>query len=331
MPWGNGAYIVHRSIEKRLKTYSVLSYNPYLTLFPPLLKFFRAEFKNSGLIHTTPDHAVFFRRKTIPLVVSFQNYVLDKWMTPYSSHLQRIHYATDLKWWTCLSIKSAHQITAVSEFTAKTAKEDLGISKPIQIIYNGVDERLFLPKKRQTGKKNEFRVFFSGNLTLRKGVQWLETIAGKLSRGIKIYYTGGLRKRGKMLHGKNLVSVGPVPFEQMPERYGQMDVLLMPTVREGFSLAVLEAMACGLPVVASSCSSLPEQIDDGKGGFLCPVGDVDAFAEKINILAESPNLRKEMGEYNRAKVEKMFTLEQMVREYKELFEDVLEKYPPVSG
>ena len=82
-------------------------------------------------------------------------------------------------------------------------------------------------------------------------------------------------------------------------------------------------MACGLPVVASDCSSIPELVDPGKGGFLCPVGDVDAFAKKINILADSPRLRKEMGEYNRAKVEKMFTLERMVNEYKDLFEEVL--------
>jgi glycosyltransferase involved in cell wall biosynthesis len=55
----------------------------------------------------------------------------------------------------------------------------------------------------------------------------------------------------------------------------------------------------------------------------CPVGDVDEFAEKINILAESPDLRREMGGYNRAKVEKMFTLDRMVNEYRALFEEVL--------
>lgn len=96
----------------------------------------------------------------------------------------------------------------------------------------------------------------------------------------------------------------------MPQRYHQMDILLMPTVREGLSLAVLEAIDCGLPVVASDCSSLPEQVDPGKGGFLCPVGDVNAFAEKLNLLTESPALRREMGEYNRSKVEKIFNLEQ---------------------
>jgi glycosyltransferase involved in cell wall biosynthesis len=97
----------------------------------------------------------------------------------------------------------------------------------------------------------------------------------------------------------------------------------MPTVREWLSLAVLEAMACGLPVVASDCSSLPEQIDPGKGGFLCPVGDANAFAEKLNLLAESPVFRSEMGEYNRAKVGKMFSLEQSAQNVQALFEEIM--------
>ena len=98
----------------------------------------------------------------------------------------------------------------------------------------------------------------------------------------------------------------------------------MPTVREGFGLSIAEAMACGLPVVATNCSAIPELIDEGKGGFLCPPGDVAVFAEKLNILAGSPEMRREMGEYNRAKAEKQFTLGRMVREYDRLFNEVLE-------
>jgi glycosyltransferase involved in cell wall biosynthesis len=76
-----------------------------------------------------------------------------------------------------------------------------------------------------------------------------------------------------------------VSFEEMPHRYQEMDILLMPKVREGLSLTVLEAMACALPVIVSNCSSLPEQIDDVKGGFLCPVGDVNAFARKNQLIS----------------------------------------------
>ena len=103
--------------------------------------------------------------------------------------------------------------------------------------------------------------------------------------------------------------------------YSASDVFVISSLEDNLPNTVIEAMACGLPVVASNCSAIPELIDNGKGGFLCPVGDVDEFAEKINILAESPDLRREMGGYNRAKVEKMFTLDRMVKEYQKFFEE----------
>ncbi len=68
---------------------------------------------------------------------------------------------------------------------------------------------------------------------------------------------------------------------------------------------------------------MPCEDNEGKTRLHCPVGEVAAFAEKINLLADSPKLRHEMGEYNRSKVEKMFTIDRMVNEYRELFEKVL--------
>jgi glycosyltransferase involved in cell wall biosynthesis len=120
--------------------------------------------------------------------------------------------------------------------------------------------------------------------------------------------------------------MGPVPLAQMPDRYREMDILLLPTVREGCSMSVLEAMACGLPVVASNCSSLPEQIEDGKGGYLCPVGDVEAFAEKINLLAASSRMRREMGDYNRDRAETKFTIDRMIAGYQSVFNEVIKHH-----
>jgi L-malate glycosyltransferase len=323
MAWGNGAYVVHRSIELHIPGYEVLPYNPWLTLFPLALRCVGGAKNAADLIHTTADYGVFFKKRKIPLVVSFHNYVLDKWMRPYCSFLQKIHYATDLLLWTLLSVNIADRITAVSHYTADMVKKDLRITKPIGVIYNGVDEKMFAPSKARNFSNGKIRVFFSGNLTLRKGGYWLPEIADRLSADVEIHFTQGLRKKGFVETKKNMVPIGPIPFKNMPDRYREMDILIMPTVREGFGLSIAEAMSCGLPVVASNCSSIPELIDDGKGGYLCPVGDVGAFADKINILAESPKLRKEMGEYNRAKVEKMFTAERMIKEYMELFEEIL--------
>ena len=322
MPWGNGAYVVHKILEAQIPHYRVASYNPYWTLFPFALGRI-ASTKGARLIHTTPDYGIFFHKKNIPLVLTLHNYILDPWMHPYSTWAQRVHYATDLRLFTSMSLDKAAVVTAVSHYAARITQEDLGKSIPIRVIYNGIDTKLFTPARQSHSPQREIRVFFSGNLTLRKGAQWLPEIARRLNKNIRIYYTQGLRTKNDLSPAPNLQSVGAVPFEKMPDRYREMDILLMPTVREGFGLSVAEAMATGLPVVASDCSSIPELIDNSAGGFLCPVGDVDLFAEKINILADNPALRKEMGEYNRAKVERMFRLDQMADNYKQLFEEIL--------
>ncbi|HSG11377.1 MAG TPA: glycosyltransferase family 1 protein, partial [Gammaproteobacteria bacterium] len=65
--------------------------------------------------------------------------------------------------------------------------------------------------------------------------------------------------------------------------------------------------------------------DHGRGGLLCAPGDTVAFANSVNRLAASASLRREMGEYNRAKVEKQFTVRRMVQAYNDLFEETLDK------
>jgi glycosyltransferase involved in cell wall biosynthesis len=322
MVTGNGAHVIHCTLEHYISRYRVLSYYPYYTYFPfaiPLV----APTGKADLIHTTPAHAIFSYRRAIPLVISFQNYVLDRWMMKYSTWSQRLHYQSDLRLWFKLAARKSNAITAVSQFTADIARQDMKLTKPVRVIYNGVDTNKFIPSASSRLSGNEVRIFFSGNLTRRKGAQWLPAIAGRLNKNIKIYYTQGLRTHHVLPSHSALQSIGPVPYEEMPSRYREMDMLLMPTVREGLCVSVLEAMASGLPVIASDCSSLPEQIVEGRGGFLCSVGDEEAFAEKINLLADSPRLREEMGEYNRARVERLFAVEQMIRGYQSLFEEVL--------
>ena len=322
MATGNGAYVVHCLLERHFANYRLVGYHPYLTLVPILLRA-AVSCKGAKAIHCAPDYAIFHHTNSLPLIVTFHNYVLDRWMQSHSSWLQRLHYSTDLRLWTHMAVRKARYITAVSHFLANLIKQDLGLTKPVRVIYNGINVEHFKPQPGAKSGQKEINVFFSGNLTRRKGAHWLPAIARRLAPNVHIYYTSGLRTKNILASEKLLHPVGRIPYSEMPKRYGEMDILLMPTVREGFGLAVAEAMACGRPVVASNCSSIPELLDDGKGGYLCPIGDVASFAEKINILAESDNLRREMGEYNRAKAEKMFAHDRMVNEYGALFEQVL--------
>ncbi|SHJ53933.1 glycosyltransferase family 4 protein [Cycloclasticus pugetii] len=316
---GNGAYVIHRYLEKRIKGYSVLPYSPYRTMVAPSLWPLGRK-SNPTLLHTTPDYAFFHKQKGVPLILTFHNYVLDRFMCDYSSCLQNIHYQTDLKWLTKKAVNLANEITAVSQFTANLVQQELRLDKKIRVIYNGIDEALFTPVNKLAAQR-QIKVLFSGNLSTRKGAQWLLPILKKLNPNISIYYTSGLRNVKELSVHPRLINIGRVDYVDMPALYQSADMLLFPTVREGFGLAAAEAMACGLPVVATDCSALPELIDSGKGGFLCGLGEIDDFAEKINLLAENSNLRKEMGEYNREKVERMFTLNRMVHEYQSLFDN----------
>ena len=320
MAMGNGAYVIHKILAQKIPEYSICGYNPYWSLIPPTLPFLCNSKNDADIIHTTPDYACWFTKKGAPLVITFHNYVIDPFMAPYSSSLQRIHYRTDLRYFTKLALKKAAAVTAVSKFTAQLLRSDLGYNGKIEVIYNGVDTNVFRPIRQQAQRKKT-RVLFSGNLTRRKGADLICLIAEKLQPNIEILYTTGLRTKKTLPDTPNIKNIGSIPYSKMPLIYQDADILLFPTVREGFGLAAAEAMACGLPVVATDCSSLPELVINGKGGFLCKLGDVDKFAECINKLADSPELRYEMGKFNRNRAKQKFTVQQMVRKYMTLFKN----------
>ena len=320
MAYGNGAYVVHKMLEANIKNYKVRQYNPYWTLIPFVLPFLGCN-KTTDIIHTTPDYGLFFRKRNSPLVLTLHNFMLDSFMQSYSSLAQRIHYRTDLRWFTKQSLELADMVTCVSNFTADLVRKESGYKKHIKVIYNGIDTNKFKPATYK--KDGPIKILFSGNLTQRKGAHLLPGIADKLNPGILIQYTRGLRTKGRQFDSTKLHDIGSVKYSDMPEVYRQADILLFPTVREGLSLAALEAMASGLPVIATNCSSMPELVVDGKGGYLCELGNENDFARRINELADSPQLRKEMGQFNRERAEQEFTLNKMTENYRLLFEEVL--------
>ena len=108
-----------------------------------------------------------------------------------------------------------------------------------------------------------------------------------------------------------------------------MDVLVLPSAFEGMPNAVLEAMAAGVPVVASAIAGTREVVQDGHTGFLVPLGDRAALAKRINHLLEQPQLRRRMGEAGRAYVRQHFTVERMVSAHVRLYMELL--YRPDSG
>jgi glycosyltransferase involved in cell wall biosynthesis len=99
-----------------------------------------------------------------------------------------------------------------------------------------------------------------------------------------------------------------------------MDVFLLTSFSEGTAMTLLEAMAAGLPCVATNVGGNPEIIRNGKTGFVIKIEDDNSLAEKISVLFKSEELRQEMGSAARARFRNDFTVDKMVQSYQDIYE-----------
>jgi glycosyltransferase involved in cell wall biosynthesis len=104
-----------------------------------------------------------------------------------------------------------------------------------------------------------------------------------------------------------------------------MDIFVLPSHSEGVSLALLEAMAAGLPVIGSRVGGLPEVVADGENGLLIPPRDAGALADALERLLADPAGAQALGDHARRHVREHFTLERLGREINEIYEELVEK------
>jgi glycosyltransferase involved in cell wall biosynthesis len=109
----------------------------------------------------------------------------------------------------------------------------------------------------------------------------------------------------------------------VPQILAALDVFVLPSLWEGMPNAILEAMAAGLPVVATAVGGTPEVVADGKTGLLVPSHNPAAMAEAMERLLRSPDLRHRMGQAGREQVLQHFTVERMVAQTQKLYQQLL--------
>jgi glycosyltransferase involved in cell wall biosynthesis len=100
-------------------------------------------------------------------------------------------------------------------------------------------------------------------------------------------------------------------------------VSCLSSVHEGVPIALIEAMAAGVPIVASDCGAVRDIVDDGQQGYLVPVGDVDRFADRLRLLAGDADLRAQLGKAGRARAEREFNIERTARAYEDLLTELV--------
>jgi glycosyltransferase involved in cell wall biosynthesis len=234
---------------------------------------------------------------------------------------------------TRLSARRARRLIAVSEYTALETRRLLGVSpERIDVVYHGVDPAFRpLPAKavaafRQRHELPDRFVLFVGTLEPRKNlVRLVEAFARVRDREMALVLAGGrgwlydeLFARVEALGlSERVIFPGYVMSDELPLWYNAATALAYPSVYEGFGLPVLEAQACGTPVLTSNVSSLPEAAGDA--ALMVDPYDVEALVAGLDLLLESESLRhglRERGLGHAGQFSWPFAAQQTARVYK---------------
>lgn len=180
-------------------------------------------------------------------------------------------------------------------------------SRLLHVPY-GVD----LGEFRKIPKADEkFRVIFAGGMSLRKGVHYLLQAFAELKLpNSELLLLGGMSDEivpfFKKYEGLYRY-IGKVPQRELHAHYSQGSVFAMMSIEEGLALVQPQAMACGLPVIATTNTGAEDVVRDGKDGFIISIRNVEALKEKLTYLYENPEVCRAMGESARQHVASGFT------------------------
>ena len=191
------------------------------------------------------------------------------------------------------------------------------------------------PDARREGERlsRPLRILSVGRLEWKKGYEdALLAVRRLIDRGIACEYRivgdgnylPAIAFTRRQLRLESIVEfVGALPREDVRQEMDSADVLLHAAVSEGFCNAVIEAQAMELPVVCTDADGLPENVSDGETGFVVGRRDPAALAEKVEILARDPQMRRRMGEAGRRRVTALFQLRDQIDRFERFYSAVL--------
>ncbi len=252
-----------------------------------------------------------FLPRSLPVVSTLHSCVHDPQLRPYKSLSKALYHTIWIRRIEAANLRCAARVVAVSRYTAQAAQAIFG-RRDIEVIYNGVDTDFFSPVARNQPHQ-PFRLLYVGNWDLRKGVDLFCPILQTLGEDFELLYTAD-RNGAHTPYAlpANCQCIGRLNARDLVQAYQNADALLFPSRLEGLPLSVIEAMACGLPVIASDASSLPEVVEHGTTGLLCPMDDVDAFVTAARTLAQNPARWQAMRQAARSRAVDLFSAQEQL-------------------
>ena len=202
----------------------------------------------------------------------------------------------------------------------------------VHAVYNGVDADLFRPGDEAAREANS--LLFVGNAEdYNKGVVYALRAMALLPIDCPahLYLVGGRAGPAGLAQseiarlgiGDRVTVVGRVREAELADWYRRAQILLSPSLYEGFGLPAAEAMASGTPVIATDAGALPEVVADGETGIIVPATDPGALADEIVELLANPERGRELGSAGRARVLDRFTWRHHARACEALYRTVI--------
>ncbi len=221
-------------------------------------------------------------------------------------------------------LRRSTRLIFVSDSLLEMANALVPCRDKASVVANSVDCIQFAPSAQQTASTSQSKTVVlgtSGLMRWKKGIDLLLPLIRELNatHNVQFHLAGyGLDNAidgqiASFLSRHQLqdrfMIMGPLPHDHMPLALGQMDIYVTTSYQEGMPNGVLEAMACGLPIIATAADAIPELVQDGVTGYLCRMGDLDTLLARCRELIQQPVTRRQMGEAGRARAQRLFNLE----------------------
>jgi D-inositol-3-phosphate glycosyltransferase len=246
-----------------------------------------------------------------------------------------------------LVAQGADRIICASEGERKLLIEQYGVS-PLQTVQVpcGVDTDHFRPRSRAAARRrlrlpaDEPLVLYVGRIEPLKGIDILLRAAAETDGRFHLLVVGGdskdARRKAELERLAQEMGItervffqDAVSHEQLPMYYNAADICVVPSYYESFGLVALEAMACGVPVVASRVGGLLETVRDGETGYLVPWRCPEPFAERLEMLLANEPLRRSLGRMARTAVER-FRWSEVATRVEDVYHELVSQYRGVN-
>jgi glycosyltransferase involved in cell wall biosynthesis len=234
------------------------------------------------------------------------------------------------------------KIIAVSNYTKSLALKAGASESKINIIYNSCDEKFFFygREKSVLRKKHNFRsddriILFVGNLIRRKGLsllmESLNLLRDKIPDFLALIVGEGedLQNLKSMVNkyglNRNVIFYGRISKTKLSDLCALADVFVLPSTSEGHSIALLEAMASGLPIVTSDIEGNKESVEDGVNGLLFKNANREELAEKLAVVLTDQKLKQSMSAKSSEMYLKKFSTKIQIDNYLKIYGSLLKK------